>query len=369
MAVLAPYAFFQLLDNNGDPLSGGKLYTYEAGTSTPKVTYTDELESTQNANPVILDSAGRANVWLGSGEYKFILRDSSDNLISTVDDISGIVTGESVSYDISVNTNIVASYDKSRIFATGTISLNLLAASDAEDGFEFYVRNEGAGVVTIDPDTSETINGAATLSLQPGAWVIVYCDGTNWRAFSEGNGTIKVSANDTTLGFLEDKILVGTAITLSTQNDGANETRTFNLDLANQSQAEAGTSDVVLMTPLKTKNAIDSLSVFTESFESSEITISTGDNEYTVAHGLTGTPKMVEAVLRCKAADGNYAVGNEVVLTGAYEAGNGTYTTYKNATNVALIQHSNLQFTSRNSGFPEMIPVYANWKLVFRAYY
>jgi len=30
----------QFFDNNGTPLSGGKLYAYEAGTTTPKTTYT-----------------------------------------------------------------------------------------------------------------------------------------------------------------------------------------------------------------------------------------------------------------------------------------------------------------------------------------
>lgn len=69
------------------PLVGGKLYTYEAGTNTPKVTYTDATESTANANPVILNSRGEADVWLGMGSYKFLLTDSTGVTESVTDGI------------------------------------------------------------------------------------------------------------------------------------------------------------------------------------------------------------------------------------------------------------------------------------------
>ena len=79
---------FFALTNLGLPLSGGMLYTYVAGTSTPKATYTDSTGVTPNANPVILDSAGRADVWLALGAYKFVLQDSLGNTIWTVDGIN-----------------------------------------------------------------------------------------------------------------------------------------------------------------------------------------------------------------------------------------------------------------------------------------
>jgi hypothetical protein len=74
-------------DSNGDPLAGGKLYTYLAGASgtTNKATYTDSTLATPNANPVILDGNGRANVWLGTGGYAFVLKDSNDNTEWSVD--------------------------------------------------------------------------------------------------------------------------------------------------------------------------------------------------------------------------------------------------------------------------------------------
>lgn len=78
----------QFFDSNGDPLSGGFLYTYIAGTSTPLATYTDNTGGTPNANPVVLDSRGEADVWLGANSYKFVLKDSDDNTIYTVDNIT-----------------------------------------------------------------------------------------------------------------------------------------------------------------------------------------------------------------------------------------------------------------------------------------
>lgn len=71
----APRVFF--IDANGDPLSGGKLFTYEPGTSTDKTTYFDQAFTTPHANPIILDANGSAVVWL-DGAYKFDLTDSND---------------------------------------------------------------------------------------------------------------------------------------------------------------------------------------------------------------------------------------------------------------------------------------------------
>lgn len=94
MAVLYTPHFIQFLDDNGDPLSGGKLYTYAAGTSTLKATYTTATGDIENSNPVILDSSGRATVFI-SGAYKFILTDADDVHIKTTDNVTAFTsTGE-----------------------------------------------------------------------------------------------------------------------------------------------------------------------------------------------------------------------------------------------------------------------------------
>jgi len=86
-------AGWQLFSNNGVPLAGGLIYSYAAGTTTPAATYTTAAGSIANSNPIVLDAFGRTanEIWLTAGStYKFILRDSSGNLIGTYDDISGI---------------------------------------------------------------------------------------------------------------------------------------------------------------------------------------------------------------------------------------------------------------------------------------
>ncbi|MDY6893845.1 MAG: hypothetical protein SVO01_00280 [Thermotogota bacterium] len=83
---LCPFPKFRALDSNGDPLSGGKLYTYEPGTTTEKTSYSDVGASSANANPVVLDSAGEANVYL-VGKYKLVLKDADDVTQWTVDNV------------------------------------------------------------------------------------------------------------------------------------------------------------------------------------------------------------------------------------------------------------------------------------------
>lgn len=91
---LMPVPKQQYFDSpSGRPLSGGKLYTYAAGTTTPKATYTDAAGTTPQANPIILNSRGEPDspiFW--SGAYKIALYDSSNNLIYTVDNYTGALS-------------------------------------------------------------------------------------------------------------------------------------------------------------------------------------------------------------------------------------------------------------------------------------
>jgi len=84
---LSPTPKLQFFDANGAPLAGGLLYTYEAGSTTPLATYTDSTGVSANTNPIVLDSRGEANVWLGADSYKLALYTSVGVLIWTVDNI------------------------------------------------------------------------------------------------------------------------------------------------------------------------------------------------------------------------------------------------------------------------------------------
>lgn len=82
----------QFFDDGGNPLAGGKLYTYTAGTTTPQATYTTSLGNIAHTNPIVLDASGRVNeIWLTAGVlYKFVIEDSVGNLIGTYDNIVGV---------------------------------------------------------------------------------------------------------------------------------------------------------------------------------------------------------------------------------------------------------------------------------------
>ncbi len=89
------------LDNSGNPLSGGKVYTYEAGTTTNKTTWQDKDKAATHANPIILDSQGQATVF-ADGLYKFVIRDSSDNLIETLDGIQYFFISSTITQATSI---------------------------------------------------------------------------------------------------------------------------------------------------------------------------------------------------------------------------------------------------------------------------
>ena len=96
---LSPPPKLQFFDANGNPLVGGFLYTYAAGTTTPLATYTDSTGVSANTNPIVLDSRGEANVWLGADIYKFALYTSVGVLIWTVDNINGSTFGVNATGD------------------------------------------------------------------------------------------------------------------------------------------------------------------------------------------------------------------------------------------------------------------------------
>ena len=85
---------FQFFTTTGIPLAGGKIYTYQAGSSTPLATYTDNTGATANANPIVLGTDGRpaTEIWLTYGyNYKFVLKTADDSTIQTYDNLYGII--------------------------------------------------------------------------------------------------------------------------------------------------------------------------------------------------------------------------------------------------------------------------------------
>jgi len=111
----------QFFTNTGAVLTGGKLYTYQAGTTTPQTTYTTSSGNVARTNPIVLDAAGRVSeggeIWISPVSYKFVLRDANDVLIATYDNIFGSgafavtnYTGNGSTVGYAVTGNVVAVY-------------------------------------------------------------------------------------------------------------------------------------------------------------------------------------------------------------------------------------------------------------------
>ena len=84
----------QFFDNNGLPLAGGLLYTYQAGSSTLLTTYTTVNGTIANTNPIVLDAYGRtpSEIWMQAGySYKFVLQTSGAVTLQTLDNLYPIL--------------------------------------------------------------------------------------------------------------------------------------------------------------------------------------------------------------------------------------------------------------------------------------
>jgi hypothetical protein len=119
----------QLFDDSGNVLTGGKIYTYEAGTSTPLVSYTSSDGNTTHPNPIILNAAGRVptgEIWLEyTNLYKFVVTTTTNVLIATYDNVGG-------SFNASP---IVANF-------TGTglqVNFSLLSSPTSESNTQVYI--------------------------------------------------------------------------------------------------------------------------------------------------------------------------------------------------------------------------------------
>jgi hypothetical protein len=148
---LMPVAKQQFFDDNGEPLASGKVYLYEPGTSTEKTAYSDSNGNTALSNPVVLDSSGRASIWL-DGYYKAVVKDANDVTIYTTDNISSqhyqsvtsvefVAQSDTPSYisatQFSVPNNLTSTYQVGRrVKATvtaGTLYGTITASSAGGD--------------------------------------------------------------------------------------------------------------------------------------------------------------------------------------------------------------------------------------------
>lgn len=213
-------AGWQFFSDSGVPLSGGLLYTYAAGTTTPVATYTSNSGSINHTNPIVLNSAGRiptGEVWLTSGTaYKFVLYTSTNVLIASWDNVSSESAStlfynrgvtNAVTRTIQSKLNDIVSALDFGVATTNTAAQNTTYLQNAID----YAASVGAAIYI--PNGQYNFNGQLNLcgaSLVPsiellgdapniryGSWndtnatpygtVLIY-SGSTWPAIKTGQG-------------------------------------------------------------------------------------------------------------------------------------------------------------------------------------
>jgi len=200
MGVFLPMVKFRAFDGNGDPLSGGLVYTYVAGATTPLATYSDQ-EVTPNTNPVVLDSNGEADIILAAAStYKIVLKDSAGVTQWTVDNVSGSVgSGGSSSGGWSAIAEHAVTDGQS---ATSLSGESWTAADYSSVDYTFEILR-GTTVIANGDFSAQDLNGTWRIALGPYRGdihgVTFTLTGTTTQQLQAalnsgaGNGTIKLS--------------------------------------------------------------------------------------------------------------------------------------------------------------------------------
>jgi hypothetical protein len=229
----------QLFDNDGNPAAGFWLYTYVAGTSTPCNTYSDALLTVLNTNPIQLDSAGRATVYLQPDiGYKFVLANAALTLVWSQDNVNDLSTllfsflistggskGVATGYSI-ISTDLLVTVNST---GTNPTVINLPAASTRFNPIR--IKNIGPNPISVVAAGTDTIEGSLASIGIPGAvsplfpTITIQSDQvSNWWLFDGlggvtsggggGAGTGSLLVKTVTLTDAQIKALPTTPITL-----------------------------------------------------------------------------------------------------------------------------------------------------------
>jgi microcystin-dependent protein len=168
MATLPPWFDVQFT-HNGAPAAGYKLYTYESGTTTPKATYTNQAGSSENTNPIILDSDGRCLLWLGDGEYTYALKTAADVPVRTRDDVGGVA--EATTGDFLP-------------LAGGTMTGPIILPGNATTALQAVPKQQlDSTIATLSASLTASTSAAITAGAMPIGSIVMWLTGTaptNW---------------------------------------------------------------------------------------------------------------------------------------------------------------------------------------------
>lgn len=176
MAILSPSPKLQFFDANGNPLVGGKLYSYTAGTTSPLATYTDSTNTSVNTNPIILDSRGEASVWLGASAYKLVLYSATDVLIWSVDNVTAASSDTVANLAASTGSSLIGYIQGGAGSVATTVQTKLRESVSVKD-----FGAVGDGVADDTAAIQAAINYVCSLNAATGYGGYVYMPAGNYR--------------------------------------------------------------------------------------------------------------------------------------------------------------------------------------------
>jgi hypothetical protein len=215
----------------GLPASGGKIFTYIAGTSTKLATYADSAGTILQANPIILNSRGEpaSPIWLTEGlTYKFVFAPSTDtdppaSPIRTIDNISGI-NDTTVTIDQWVASGFTPTYisatsfsvsgDKTSDFHVGR-RVKLLVTAGTVYGVISITAYAALTTVTVVLDSGVLDAGLSSVSLG-----LLTADNTSSPILKDSNFRVSGSINSTKkLAFeVDTNVSASSTVTITAQN-------------------------------------------------------------------------------------------------------------------------------------------------------
>lgn len=93
-------------------------------------------------------------------------------------------------YAAKTSAYTVVAADRGKLIdcTANTFTVTLTAAATLGADFWFMIRNSGSGTITVDPNSTEQIDGASTLTLAQGESAFVICTGTAFKTVGAGGG-------------------------------------------------------------------------------------------------------------------------------------------------------------------------------------
>lgn len=174
------------LDSDGNPISGAKLTTYAAGTTTPLATYSNVSLTTSNANPVVADAGGLFGpVFFANVSYKLVLTESDGTAVWTQDNVSGAAFGDITVGGLNATGTVTAVRFRS---GSGTVDANNGVATTM-----FALPSSGLFLVTVTYGSLNYQAYAIVMNNGSGSAVLRTDSGTASLAISVSGSNVQVT--------------------------------------------------------------------------------------------------------------------------------------------------------------------------------